>query len=151
MITPATNGPQSGNELQHISSEKSFADESSTDRPERSIGPLRKELTKYALYALAVFDRDNENLNKRLMAFMTNGAYGSETAGPFLISDQWRNFNYSFLDPFPPLQMIGKNPSCAPGVVFWNEDASAFVHISQADKALTQIMRAGQESKSAIT
>jgi predicted MPP superfamily phosphohydrolase len=149
---PEKMGRKAAVSLKAIPKDKHYSNEPvSPEDLEMLTGPLREELLKYSFYALAIFDPDDQNQNKRLSAFMTNGAYGSETAGLFLISDQWRNFNYGFLDPFPPLQAFARNPSQAPGVVFWNEDACVFVHVTQADRVLAQIMQAGRVSSSAIT
>ena len=123
----------------------------SPDEFDELIEPLRDELQDYDFYALAVFEPNNTNVNERLMAFMKNGAYASETHGLFLITDQWRNFNYQILDPFPPIQQIAKHPGNVPGVVFWNENASTFVSITHADDLLKRILEAAKHSKSAVT
>lgn len=118
---------------------------------ESLIRPLRQDLSRYSFYALAVFDPAEENLNKQLCAFMTHNAYASGTAGLFLIPNREDRFDYGILDPFPPLQTVARNPHATPGVVFWNSDASAFVHFTEAEQVLKNIMAAGQVSRPAIT
>ena len=118
---------------------------------ERLIGPLRDGLSNYGFYALSVFDDQSPDLNKRLDAFMQNGAYESKGDGLFLITDQWRPLQCSFLDPFPPLQQIAKHPGNMPGVVFWTEDAVACAHIKDAHGLLAEILDAARHSRAAIS
>jgi Predicted phosphohydrolases len=122
-----------------------------SDELEKLIEPLREELQDYDFYALAVCEPNNTNVNDRLMAFMKNGAYSSESHGLFLITDQWGNFDYQVLDPFPPIQEIAKHPGNVPGVVFWNDNASTFVSISHADDLLIRILEAAKQSITAVT
>jgi 3',5'-cyclic AMP phosphodiesterase CpdA len=121
------------------------------DKFKSLIEPLRESLQRYGFYALAVFDYKDKSTTDRLMAFMKNGAYASEGHGLFLISDPERQFNYQFLDPFPPIQEIAKHPGNVPGVVFFNKDASVFVSITVADDLLKRILEAAKNSKAAIT
>ena len=121
------------------------------DKFEELIEPLREEFQGYDFYALAVFEPNNTNVNDRLMAFMKNGAYASESHGLFLFTDRWRKFDYQVLDPVPPVQEIAKHPGNVPGVVFWNDNASTFVSVSHADDLLIRILEAAKQSKTAVT
>jgi hypothetical protein len=71
---------------------------------------------------------------------MTRGAYASGGAGLSLIPNRESCLGHGILDPFPPLQTVARNPGATPGVAFLNNDASAFVHITEAEQVLGDVM-----------